>query len=71
MSGRYFVEPLEHLAVKLMDQWFCEPLVGSSNLSPGTNKIRHNLRFLPSKSSQKTALGRLWEDYNTQKKSSE
>jgi hypothetical protein len=26
MSGRYFVEPLEHLAVKLMDQWFCKAL---------------------------------------------
>jgi hypothetical protein len=27
MSGRYFVEPLEHLAVKLMDQWFCNTII--------------------------------------------
>jgi hypothetical protein len=29
----------------VVEQRFCKPLVGSSNLSPGTNKIRHVSRY--------------------------
>ena len=36
--------------------------IGSANVADKTNKIRHFLHFQPQSSSQKMALGRLWED---------
>ena len=43
----------------------CKPLVGSSILSPGTNKIRCFCDFRPLESSQKIELGSHWEDRTT------
>ena len=53
-----------------VEQRFCKPLVGSSILSPGTNKIRHFLHYRGHQSSQKLPLGTVWEDCNRGRKSS-
>src|ERR1043165_2695414 len=41
-----------------VEQRFCKPLVGSSILSPGTNRIRALQHIAALKSSQNSALGR-------------
>ena len=42
-----------------VEQRFCKPLVGSSILSPGTNKIRYFSRFRQPQTAQETN----WADY--------
>ena len=51
-----------------VEQRFCKPLVGSSILSPGTNKIKELSDIPGLKSSQKMRLGRLWEECSSRHK---